>query len=306
MTTPPDGPTPAWLDELDLHAGPPDAAMGTRALDPDRWFVPDDEWDAQRAEAARLLSVARHDALAGESTPTLLAAARELDVVVRTWLAEHGRDAGAPLSAAHDPVEVLAATRVRVADDLCLLLPGEGGWRLAAACVCFPSYWHPAERVGQPLVDVHARVPGYPGPLAGRVDGFLGRLRPGQGVWRRNWLVHDVADLHLPRRVADVDRPTPVPDGRWLRSERQTLMRLPGTGAVAFGIRTQQVPMDALRRRPDVASGLAAAVRGWSDQLAAYKGGAVDEALLAWLEDVGRPAVLPDGPDGGLPDGHVE
>ena len=285
MTTSPDVPAPAWLDELDLHVGPPDAAMGTRTLDPDRWFLPDEEWDAQRAEASRLLSTARADVLAVEPSPALQAAAEELDAVVRAWLAEHGRDDGGP-AAGSDPAEVLAATRLLVADDLCLLLPGDDGWRLAAACVCFPSYWHPAERVGQPLADVHSRVPGYPGVLAGRVDGFLGRLRPGQGVWRRNWLVHDVAELHLPRWVDAVDRPTAVPDGRWLRSERQALVRLPTTGAVAFTIRTQQVSVGALAHRPDVARRLAAALRSWSSELAAYKGGAVDEELVAWLEAV--------------------
>ena len=257
--------------------------MGTRALDLDRWFLRDDDWDAQRVAAADVLGAARDDVLAGESTSEVLVAARALEREVRRWLGE--RSATIPDgSRSEDPLEVLAATRQLVADDLCLLLPGGDGWRLAAVCVCFPSYWHPAERVGKPLDAVHGPVPGYPGVLAGRVDGFLGRLRPGQGVWRRNWLVHDLVDLHVPRWVHDVDRPTPVPEGRWLRSERQTLVRLPEADAVAFTIRTQQVPMTALRERPDVAAGLAAAIRGWSTDLRAYKGAAVDEPLLAWLE----------------------
>ncbi len=205
-------------------------------------------------------------------------------------MARRAREAPPDEPDTSDALAALAGTRRLVADDLCLLLPSGDGWRLAAVCVCFPSYWHPAERVGQPLADVHQRVPGYPGLLGDRVDGFLGRLRPGQGVWRRNWLVHDLADLHVPRWIDDVDRPTPVPDGRWLRSERQTLVRLPGTEAVAFTIRTQQVAMGVLRGRPDVAGGLARAIRGWSADQRTYKGGAVDESLLAWLEDVAAAA----------------
>lgn len=277
---------PGWLDELDLHVGPPDASMGTRSLDPDRWFLVDDEWDAQRTEAARLLASARDEVLVGDDDPAVGAAAAELDDVVRTWL---GRSRGSVPPVVTDPRDLregLASTRLLVADDLCLLLPGEDGWRLAAGCVCFPSYWRPRERIGGPLDGVHAVVPGYPGALAGRVDGFLGRMRPGQRVWRRNWLVHDVADLHLPTWVDDVDRPTPVPEGRWLRSERQTLVRLPTGEAVVFTIRTQQVPMAVLGSRPDVAGDLAAAIRGWSPEQRAYKGAAVDEALLAWLEGV--------------------
>lgn len=286
MTTSPDIPAAHWLDELDLHVGPPDASMGTRSLDPGRWFLIDDEWDAQRRVAADVLEAKRDDVLAGQATTELLDAALALEDVVRTWLCDRGVDAGDAVADRSDPLAVLAAARTAVADDLCLLLPADDGWRLAGVCVCFPSYWHPAERVGHPLTAVHATVPGYPGVLADRVDGFLGRLRPGQGVWRRNWLVHDLADLHVPRWVDAVSRPTAVPDGRWLRSERQTLVRLPGTDAVAFTIRTQQIPMGELRRRPGVAGGLAAAIRGWSPTLRAYKGSAVDDDLLSWLEAV--------------------
>lgn len=280
---------PSWLDELDLHVGPPDAAMGTRSLDPDRWFLVDDEWDAQRDEAAQVLVAARGEVLVGAGGPVLAAAVDELHDVVGSWLDDHGASRGSGPPVGSDPrgvLAVLADSRLLVADDLCLLLPGEGGWQLAAGCVCFPSYWRPVDRIGRPLDRVHDPVPGYPGPLAGRVDGFLGRLRPGQGVWRRNWLVHDVADLHLPRWRPDVERPTPVPGGRWLRSERQTLVRLPQADAVVFTIRTQQVPIAALRHRPDVAGRLGAAIRGWSPEQRAYKGAAVDEALLTWLEGV--------------------
>lgn len=279
---------PEWLDELDLHVGLPDASMGTRSLDPDRWLLLDDEWDAQRAEAARLLRTARDEVLVGDDDPEVCAAADELHDVVGAWLAERtSRGSGPPVATdPRDVADVLAATRLLVADDVCLLVPGPVGWRLAAGCVCFPSYWRPVDRIGRALDRVHAPVPGYPGPFAARVDGFLGRLRPGQGVWRRNWLVHDVADLHLPAWVPDVDRPTPVPAGRWLRSERQTLVRLPSAEAVVFTIRTQQIPVVVLQDRPDVAGRLAAAIRGWSERQRSYKGGAVDEALLEWLERV--------------------
>ena len=275
---------PGWLDELDLHAGPPDASMGTRSLDPDRWFLVDDEWELQRTEAARLLATARAEVLVGDDEPGVRVAAEELHDVIGTWLGTSRGSAPPVVTDRRGSRDVLAATRLLVADDLCLLLPGDDGWRLAAGCVCFPSYWRPRDRIGGPLDGVHAVVPGYPGALASRVDGFLGRLRPGQGVWRRNWLVHDVADLHLPTWVDDVGRPTPVPAGRWLRSERQTLVRLPTVDAVVFTIRTQQVPMTVLASRPDVAGALAAAIRGWSTEQRAYKGAAVDEALLGWLE----------------------
>ena len=43
----------------------------------------------------------------------------------------------------------------------------------------------------------------------------------------------------------------------WLRSERQTLVRLPRTGAVLFTIKTQLCPVTAVRERPHLAVALA-------------------------------------------------
>jgi len=285
---------PVWLDELDLHVGPPDASMGTRALDPDDWFVVDEQWEPQRAEAATVLAEHRDEALVGTDDPRVLGPSEELLALVRTHLARSGLP-----PRPHGGVDVgqngregvggghpLAAARLLVADDLCLLLPDGDRWVLAAGCVCFPSHWRPAEKVGRPLADVHGPVPGYPGALGRRVDGFLTRLRPGRGVWRRNWLVHDVADLHVPIRAAS--DPRPEPGERWLRSERQTLVRLFEHDAVVFGIRTQQVPFAALAGRPDVCAALAAALRGWSPALRSYKGAAVDEALVDWLDLAAR------------------
>ena len=262
-----------WFDELDLHAGPPEAAMGTRALDEARWVLVDDDWAAQREESRRLLADRRDEVLA----PGADDAAAELGARIDRWLAAHHPALVDDFHASEtDP---LVAAAMRVAEDLCLLTPSDDGWALAAGAVCFPSYWRLTEKVGRPLLDVHEPVPGYAGKLAGRVDAFLGRLRPGQGVWRRNWSIHDDPALYAPAHG-----PTIGPD-RWLRTEYQTLVRLEQTGAVVFTIRTQQVPLDALGARPDRCRDLAAALRGWTDAQRAYKGAVVDEQLLRWLEE---------------------
>jgi dimethylamine monooxygenase subunit A len=258
---------PDWLDELDLHVGPPDASMGTRALELDRWFVVDDDWEPQRALAARLVAEQRDVVVVGTGDPAVRSPSEELRGLVREeGVGEHP----------------LVAARLGVADDLCLLVPDRGRWVLAAGCVCFPSYWRPAAKVGRPLTDVHGGVPGYPGALADRVDGFLSRLAPGRAVWRRNWLIHDGPELHVPER--DATRARPAPGERWLRSERQVLVRLVEHDAVVFSIRTQQVPVAVLAERPDTCGALADALRGWSDAQRAYKGHAVDDALVTWLE----------------------
>ncbi|HET7720793.1 MAG TPA: heme-dependent oxidative N-demethylase subunit alpha family protein, partial [Acidimicrobiales bacterium] len=124
-----------WFDELDLHAGPPEAAMGTRSLADERWLLVDGDWPVQREEARRLLRERRADVLA----PGAHDAATELGDRIDRWLAAHRPDLVDDAHRAEpDP---LAAAAMRVAEDLCLLTPGPDGWVLAAGCVCFPSYW---------------------------------------------------------------------------------------------------------------------------------------------------------------------
>ena len=254
--------------------------MGTRALDPSRWLLVDDDWMPQRTHARDLLVARRDDVL--RTDPALDDAAAEVGDRLHRWLAEHAPHVLDP-GEDRDP---LAAARASVAEDLCLLTRAAADadrWVLAAGAVCFPSYWRLAEKVGRPLGDVHEPVPGYAPTLALRVDTFLGRLRPGQGVHRRNWSIHDSRELFVPEHRDSGERAGPATD-RWLRTEHQTLVGL-DCGAVVFTIRTQQVPLrDVVAHRPDVAAALAAAVRGWTDAQWAYKGRAIDTNLLEWLD----------------------
>ncbi|HEX8803596.1 MAG TPA: DUF3445 domain-containing protein, partial [Acidimicrobiales bacterium] len=177
-----------------------------------------------------------------------------------------------------------------VAEDLCLLVrrPGPaGGWILAAACVCFPSHCRVADKLGRPVAEIHDPVPHYGEELAGRVDRFLDRLQPRTGAWRRNWMIHTHAELYAPTAPPPPDPPVTLADaGRrlCLRSERQTLRLLRRTGAIVFGIRTQQVQLDDIAGRPDLAARLLAAVESWSPDLVGYRGGeSVRRPLVDWL-----------------------
>ena len=183
---------------------------------------------------------------------------------------------GLPLD---DGWPALEAAALLVPDDLVILLRFEGAWRMAAGVVCFPSHWSPPEKLGLPVAAVHGPVPHYAGELRHRVDRFLDQLRPGHAVWRRNWTIHASPELHAPRPPATI---APVaPGDHWLRSERQVLAALPGSAGILFTIRTQQVPLAALRDRPELATRLARTLRSTPPDLAAYRFGAVDIGVLA-------------------------
>ena len=162
-----------------------------------------------------------------------------------------------------------------VEEDLCILVDG----RLVAGCVCFPSHWSLKDKLGQPVGEVHARVPGYDTELSSKVDAFLRRLTTGTVVGRRNFTIHERPDLFAP-----VAPPTQgvAPPEQWLRSERQTLRRLPRSEAVLFTIRTDQVQLQQLDR--DTRARLATRLRAEPAALIGYRD-LSDRlpALIDWL-----------------------
>lgn len=199
--------------------------MGTRALGDRPWLVVDDRRDAELALKARLLDEQRDD--------VLLVAPRAIGDEVLELV----RATGVALAHAADPLEAAARS---IQEDLCLLRFRDGAWHLDGAALCFPSRWRLADKARRPLVEVHDPTPGYAEHLAPRVDQLLSRLtdRP---VLRRNWFVHPDGALHQPTAPA-VDPVVPaaqVLDDLYLRSERQTLRRLP-SGWILFTIRIQQ------------------------------------------------------------------
>ncbi|MGD9705439.1 MAG: DUF3445 domain-containing protein [Acidimicrobiia bacterium] len=278
--------TPSWLDELDLRPGPPFARMGTHALDPTSWLIADAARDMELELRGRLIDDRGAEVFAAH--PGTEQASEEVLALVTDW--SRGRGLGDPPAAAH-PLE--AAAR-HVQEDLCLMVHRDGDWHLDAGALCFPTFWSLQDKLGRPTSAVHGPVAHYAGSLSTRVDRFFDRLRPATPVWRRNLSVKPYPLLFLPtsRTVQPIGELEVADDGApmWLRSERQTLRRLPDSDAILFTIRVQLAPASTLLGRPDRARDLAAMYRSWDQAMLDYKIGANDivPAFVPWLERVGR------------------
>ena len=71
------------------------------------------------------------------------------------------------------------------------------------------------------------------------------------------------------RFMRTVYLPVPVDPARVrMRVERQTLRRLPRTGAILFTIRVYLTPLEQLVREPDVPGRMASAIRSWPEDVA--------------------------------------
>lgn len=89
----------------------------------------------------------------------------------------------------------------------------------------------------------------------------------------------------------DQSQEAPRVDQLWLRTERQTLRRLPVSGAIIFTIRVYLVPITQLAEEQDVPERLGRALRGWPEDVKDYKGvyrGGWWDTLLEFLDDKKR------------------
>lgn len=235
--------------------------IGARPLDPADWLLGGPDLAAALAEKARLFAQQRDAVFMAEVGS--LAAQREVLDLIRAHLGQVAEGYNQP---AIDEPPLLTAARL-VAEDLLLLFRDETGWRLGAAALCFPSSWVLAEKFGQPLETIHAPVPGF-GPQSRNAQ-LIGRMfdaaRPETPMLRWNWSLYGDDRLHHPdasppQRFGSGPRAEPV----FLRLERQTLRKLPATGAMLFTVRILLDPVSALEGDPE-GPALAAAL---IDQLA--------------------------------------
>lgn len=159
-------------------------------------------------------------------------------------------------------------------EDFCILWKPEDSDEhiLIGAILCFPSRWSLAEKLGRPLISIHDPVPNYDDTLAPRVQRLFDALKPERPLVRGNWLVHTTPDLHQPlTEEAKENRGKALSDQFWLRTERQSLMRLPHSGAVVFTIKTCVTPIEALT--PEQRAGLLEAMIATRADMQIYHGG---------------------------------
>lgn len=219
--------------------------LGLRPLDPADWLLVDEDFDAEIAHKSALLAARRGDVLA-VLDPGIEASQELLESVVAN-LAEHHRDQPNRPQAGLTPIHAAA---LLVQEDLCVMTREPEGWVMTAACVCFPSRWRLADKMGKTVSAIHDPVPDYD-DISAPVDLFFDRMSVERPMWRTNWTLLDDPSLHQPNRPT-----TGATDpGSWtFRVERQTLRKLPTTGAVVFTIRTYRRRLADLVNSHDTAA----------------------------------------------------
>lgn len=213
-----------------------------------------------------------------------------------------------------------------IQEDVALMIEGtDGKYYFQAGAICIPGFWRMRDKIGMALDDIHisGNVPRFKEKLQTSMEKFFRRMPVDKPVIRNNYFMQvckpsaEVADnddeprLDVEEESIDPEElgwsestngpeesfshghghaaaPAPylAPSTIRLRSERQTLRRLPRTGAIVFGIRTYLFKIEELARERGVADRLASAIRSWPDDVGVYKGRKMyGEVLLKYLDE---------------------
>jgi len=229
---------------------------GIQPLSPEDWLRVDEAYGGQMALRVDLIDQ-QPEAVHG-LLPEARPAAQELYDRVLGILPGlgFGREGGAircpdGRCVTPDPEQPLLTLGRLVQNDFCLLQDGPGGHHvLTGAILCFPASWTLAEKLGRGLPGIHAPVSSYDGDITARVQRLFDAIRPEQPLWRANALDYADPTLFTPRREGQAPRDHDRPR-RFIRSERQCLLRLPKTRAVVFSIHTYVVRRDSLSAEED-------------------------------------------------------
>lgn len=220
---------------------------GIAPLDPAVWLHMDDAYDAQMALRDRLVAERRAEVI-GACDGSDAAQLEALELVLDHLRGRAGYDVqagavmrpdGVSVSLEDAPLDVLG----RLAqEDFCILDKRDGAVEhdLIAAALCFPASWRLADKLGRPMIAIHEPVESYGPDLARRVQRMMDGVKAGRPLWRMTKGVGDPTlfqpvslSRHLPKEVR-----ARMPH---IRAERQSLLRLPRTGAVLFSIHTYVV-----------------------------------------------------------------
>ncbi len=278
--------------------------LGIKEIPRSAWIEVDRHYPSHMAEKDRLLAE-HHDEVFAALPESEAAQAECLDTVLchlDRHLPDLVRQEEDTLETADGRVLVRGATGLApldlagrlVQEDLCLMAPADGTYRLIAASLCFPARWRLADKIGRPMAEIHDPVPGFNARLARPVDRFFAGITADQVYLRLNWSVIDDPSLFQPtghgRGGLDPSISVEtIADRLHVRIERQTFLRLPETGVLVFGIKTVVDPITVIADRPDLAAALLGSLHGMPDDMRAYKSlGPFAEVLETWLEQHSR------------------
>jgi len=283
-------------------------ASNMYAPTPDKWLAPDQEYREQMGVRKALFEKRPKDilkVLPGEEQRVNEAAQEFLEMTANhltTQFPEKFVKEGTVIKARETGIEVnldpkvgghpLEKLGLLIQDDVTINLKNsDGKVVMAGGFLATPTNWALQDFIGMDVHAIHAGVPEYENRLKKTVEGAVERGVRGKCIGRNNWFLVTNPELALPSyRTSTYKEPTitdqNVGQNVFLRSELESIVNLPKTGATIFTIRPRVWSLEFVKANaPEVAKNLSTAIQlpesgysemEWTAPLMKYLGAQTD------------------------------
>lgn len=285
--------------------------MGIRSMEWDDWLELDNHWDhyhdrkVQRLQQENADELYAIDPVAQDAAEELLECMidylpnRYPSMFEKTEKGIYNKHTGEDFDTVTRPwtESPIAIAAKLVQDDLAIMIEGKDGhYYLKAGAILLAGFWRLKDKIHLPLREIHTNgdVPKYREKLQTSMEKFFIKLKPEDPVVRNNYFVQtddDIAWSHaIGPETSDkigwyTANEVTNPEQLKFRSERQSLRRLPRTGAIVFTIRTYFLPIKDMVNEPYVPGRLYDGVMAWDEDVGSYKGlEKYRDALLPYLQ----------------------
>lgn len=200
-----------------------------------------------------------------------------------------------PSLTGEDPILIAAKL---TQDDLAVMMEDEDGeYVLEAGAIILAGFWRFRDKYKMKLNMIHSSgdVPEFETKLKTGMHKFFLRLTCDKPVVRNNYFIQTDDNLgwsesigpesqenvgwYTANEAVDVSK-------LYFRSERQSLRRLPKSGAIIFTVRTYFLPIVELCKEPYIPRRLLNGINSWKEDVEEYKGYAkYKDVLLPYLEN---------------------
>lgn len=230
--------------ELPFDTNQDKVLPGIAPLDPKEWLIKDEAYAGQMEERERLITDNRNAVIALDDM-ALRAAVELLEKTLEFLPDLGGFEQNAEIvfcpdgrSVKIDVSDPMATLGRLIQNDFCIMQKRGDEHILTGAVLCFPASWSLSEKFMQPLTVIHEPVTEYDENITRRVQRLFNGIKVERPLWRFNKLYYEAPDLHQPRTFSNPRKILGRNEGKYIRSEKQTLTRLPKSNAVIFTIHT--------------------------------------------------------------------
>ena len=287
-----------------------DFQLGLRSIRPENWIlIGAGHAEMMRQKCDRLDNYKR---FYYRTLPNSLPAQRELrERLIAHLAADHSQSfeksgsvvrsliTGQTIDLDDDSTEPLMQVSYLIEEDFMLLEEVGGTIQITAASNAYSSSGRLVDSVGHDMEWAHAPVPRLTRKLGGKINRVLSSIHAATPCERFNWQITPIATVFFPHDdphaanaaamrevLAELCRdPARAGDLLWVRVERQTLMRLPDSNAVAFSLHTYSDPLSCLKSDRESVRAIWTLLNNYSEERWKYSEmDIVREPLMIWLE----------------------